>query len=270
MRRRFDRQSATFADAAFVHDEARQRLLERLDYLKITPQVIVDLGAGCGAGAGLLSRRFPGARIIAADSSPAMLAAARRSQTGLPGVVAEATCLPFADNSVDLLLANLVMPWCDPEPLATEAARVLRNDGLLLVSTVGPDTLAEVRQAWRSVDDGVHVHGHLDMHDVADLLGRSGLAEPLTDVDRLTVTYPSVAALVDDLTACGGRNAAPARMRGLTSRRRWQQFASALDGFRQDGRIGISVELIFAQAWGQERPTPTGEVSIPIGRIGRR
>lgn len=274
VRRRFDAAAAAFADASFIHDEARQRLLGRLDFLKIEPAVIVDLGCGNGGGAVLLGDRFPGARVIAVDSSAAMTAAARR-RSGTPEyVVADAEQLPFADGAVDLLFANLVLPWCRPDRFVAEAARVLSADGLLLLSAAGPDTLVELRRAWREVDANMHVHPFMDMHDLGDLLGHAGLVEPVMDVDRLTVTYASLPDLAADLTACGARNAAPARPAGLTSRTRWQRFGAALDKRRQDGRIAVSVELIFAQAWGggarPGRAAGPGEVAVPVDRIGRR
>src|SRR5690606_19769706 len=77
-RRAFDRAAATFSAASIVHDEARQRLLERLDFVKIEPKVVVDIGAGHGAGGTALSARYPGARVLSIDTSRAMLRAAER------------------------------------------------------------------------------------------------------------------------------------------------------------------------------------------------
>jgi len=118
------------------------------------------------------------------------------------------------------------------------------------------------------------VHGFLDMHDIGDLLARAGLAEPVIDVDRLTVTYATVDALLRDLRGAGASNSARGRSRGLTSRARRDRFIAALEERRHDGRLPLSVELIFAQAWGRGRPGPArgdgSEVMIPVDRIGRR
>ena len=116
-------------------------------------------------------------------------------------ITGDAEHLPLRDGSIELIFANLLLPWCDPGEVFREASRVLRNGGLLLFTTVGPDTLGEVRQAWSEVDDGLHVHGFADMHDLGDLANRAGLAEPVLDIDRLTVTYPDVGGLVSDLRA---------------------------------------------------------------------
>jgi malonyl-CoA O-methyltransferase len=250
------------------------RLLERLDFLKLDPRLIVDVGAGVGSGVRLLAGRFPGASVVAVDSSPGMLAEARRRDPDVACVIADAERLPFGDASVDLVFASLVLPWCRPDRFAAEAARVLSRDGLLLLASTGPDTLVELRRAWREVDAGMHVHAFMDMHDLGDLLGHAGLTEPVLDVDRLSVTYATLKDLTADLSACAARNAAAGRPPGLTSRRRWQRFGAALDTRTRDGRIAVSVELIFAQAWGRgagPRPVPgSGEFAVPVDRIGRR
>ncbi len=274
-RARFDAIAADFADTSFLHDEARARLLERLDFLRIEPQTVVDLGCGPGRGLGALAAKFPQARLIALDSSPAMLAAAGAAFPSATRICSEAESLPFPDASIDLIFANLLMPWCDPQRLAGECARVLREDGLVLISTVGPDTLAGVRRAWRDIDDGIHVHGFVDMHDLGDLLGRAGLAEPVMDLDRMTITYRSPAALVRDLTGMGARNSARGRNPALTARSRWQRFEAGLEQQRRDGVLPVGIELIFAQAWGRGAPRPAdaggpGEIAVPIDRLGRR
>jgi len=268
--RRFDAAAPRFAEAAFIHAEARNRLLGRLDYLRHEPRVVVDLGSGPGAGARALSERFPAARVIAIDSSAAMLAAGRAAAADLTAIRADAGRLPLRQGSVDLLFANLLLPWGRPDVLLSEMARVLAKGGLLLVSTVGPATLGELRAAWRGIAGGVHVHGFLDMHDLGDLIGRSGFAEPVMDADRLSVTYASAAALWDDLTASAARNSARGRMRGLTGRDRWRRFEAAVNAGRTGDRLPVSVELIFAQAWGAgPRPEP-GAVEVPVSQIGRR
>jgi malonyl-CoA O-methyltransferase len=264
-RRQFRRAAARFGQAAFVHDEARSRLVDRLNYLAIEPACIVDLGSGPGAALSTLSARYPAARVIALDSTPAMLGrtAARAAVCG------DAERLPLRDASVDLLFANLLLPWCDPEVFFAECARVLASQGLLVFSTVGPDTLAEIRRAWASTgDQAVHVHGFVDMHDLGDVLMRSGLAEPVLDVDRIDVTYRDSRALIDDLRACGATNVAGGRRRSLTGRQRWTQAETALAGPNE--RFGVTVELILGQAWkGQNRTSERAEAIVPLSSIGR-
>jgi len=271
-RRAFDRARA-FESACFIHDEARTRLLERLDLVLLKPTVAVDLGCATGRGAAGLAERYPGARVLAVDSSTRML---RAAAAGAPKAVrvlgGDAVALPLRARCVDLLLASLVLPWCRPDRLFAEAARVLTDGGALLFATLGPDSLQEIRAAFATVDDRIHVHAAFDMHDLGDLALAAGLAEPVLDVDRIAVTYADVEGLVRDLRAVGAVNVAGGRRRSLTGRRRWGRFVERVPR-GGDGRFAVTVELILGQAWGRgavSRPKPTvGEILVPVSRIRR-
>jgi len=274
-RRAFDR-AREFESACFIHDEARSRLLARLDVVRLVPSVAVDLGCATGRGAAALATRYPAVRVLAVDSSLGMLraAAAGAAAGGTVEVVGgDAAALPLAAGSVELMLANLVLPWCRPERLFAEAARVLAAGGALLFATLGPDSLQEVRAAFAAVDDRIHVHAAFDMHDLGDLAQAAGLAEPVLDVDRIEVTYADVAGLVRDLRAVGAVNVAGGRRRSLSGRRRWGRFVERLP-VGPDGRFAVTVELILGQAWGRgpvARPEAgSSEIRVPIERIRRR
>jgi malonyl-CoA O-methyltransferase len=272
-RRQFARAARSFASACFIHDEARRRLFGRLDGLKFEPGTIVDLGAALGQSAQELVQRFPDSTVVALDASPEML---ERCVAGrfhkLAGSVEQ---LPFADRSVDLLFANLVLPWARPDALFAEARRVLKPTGLLVFSTCGPDTLTELRRAWARADDAVHVHAFFDGQILGDLILGAGLEEPVLDVDRLKVSYSELSAVIRDLRACGGTNAAGGRRPGLMGRGRWQRFVEALwrdQGEGRDGRLSLTVELIFGQAFGagsDSQARNSNEIRIPVDRIGR-
>ena len=272
-RRAFDR-AREFESACFIHDEARARLLARLDVVRLVPAVAVDLGCATGRGAAALAARYPAARVLGIDSSRGMLRAAAAAGGDAAQLVAgDATALPLRAASVELVLANLVLPWCRPERLFAEAARVLTDGGALMFATLGPDSLQEVRFAFAAVDDRIHVHAAFDMHDLGDLAMAAGLAEPVLDVDRLEVTYADVAGLVRDLRAVGAVNVAGARRRTLTGRRRWGRFVERLP-LDPDGRLRVTVELILGQAWGRgpvaRPPAGSNEIRVPVERIRRR
>ena len=272
-RRAFDR-ALHFESACFIHDEARARLLARLEVVRLTPAVAVDLGCATGRGAAALAARYPTARVLGIDSSRGMLRTAAASTGEAVRLIAgDATALPLRAASVELVLANLVLPSCRPERLFAEAARVLTEGGALMFATLGPDSLQEVRFAFAAVDDRIHVHAAFDMHDLGDLAMAAGLAEPVLDVDRLEVTYADVAGLVRDLRAVGAVNVAGARRRTLTGRRRWGRFVERLP-LDPDGRLRVTVELILGQAWGRgpvaRPPAGSNEIRVPVERIRRR
>jgi len=215
--------------------------------------------------------RYPSARVLALDSSRGMLAAAARAGQGIAVVGGDAEQWPLRSNCAELVFANLVLPWCRPNLLFAEAARVLRPGGALVFATLGPDSLAEVRRAFGAVDDTIHVHAAFDMHDLGDLAMAAGLAEPVLDVDRLTVTYADLGALLRDLRAVGAVGVAGGRRRTLTGRERWRGFEQQL--LPEPGRrFAVTVELVLGQAWGsgpRQTSGPSGEIRVPIERIGR-
>ncbi len=274
IRRHFGKASASYDKSAVLAAQLRRQMIERLDLIAFTPQTVLDLGCGTGHGAAALAARWPKARVIALDASPAMLREAGRPDEA-PRVgkfCAQAESLPLPDKSIDLVFSNLMLPWCeDIDAVFAEVARVLRPRGYFSFTTFGPDTLLELRAAWREADDEAHVHPFTDMHDLGDGLVRAGLAEPVLDVTRYTLTYPDVETLMRDLKAIGSQNASTARPRGLTGRRRLRAVADAYERFRSRGVLPASHEVVFGQAWGAlESRGRDGEIAIPASRIGRR
>jgi malonyl-CoA O-methyltransferase len=252
VRRAFDRAATTYDAAAVLHTEVRDNLLKRLDLMALTPRVVVDAGAGTGHGSRALIRRYPKALVIALDSSPRMLQMAGRQQSWLrrfAPVCADAGRLPFPDGSVDLILSNLMLQWCDPDAVFAEFRRVLAPHGLLSFTTLGPDTLRELRSAWSEVDSRTHVNQFIDMHDLGDALVRGGFAAPVLDVERYTLSYLDLRRVAADLKATGAHNATRGRPKGLTGRRQFAAVQTAYEAFRQDGRLPATYEVVFGHAW---------------------
>ena len=272
IRRRFDRAAEGFDEASFVHAATRNGLFERLRPMTLEAATVIDLGSASGAAIPLLQKRFRRARVIAVDFSAAMLQAVRSKRTLLskrPAVQADARALPFADSSVDVVFCNLMLPWVDdPAAVFAEVARVLKREGLFVFSTLGPDSLQEIREAWRTVDDGEHVSRFPDMHDIGDALVRTGLRDPVLDVDRLSVSYRSADALFRDLTAAGARNSLRNRQRGLLGRRRLRRF---IDTFFSTGETrSLSFELVYGHCWGSGGRPGGGDIAIDADKIPLR
>ncbi len=241
VQRRFDRAAETFDSADFVHTETRQGLLARLEPMTVVAKTIVDLGSATGASAQALRRRFRRAAVVAVDISLPMLRRSARRSSWLsrqPAVQADATQLPFADHSIDLVFSNLLLPWIGQrDRMFAEVARVLRKEGLFLFSTLGPDSLAGLRH-----------EPFADMHDVGDELVRAGLSDPVLDVDRLTVNYGDERSLARDLDAIGATDCLPGEVDNLD----------------------IELELVYGHCWGAGSRPARGEVRIDTGQIGRR
>jgi malonyl-CoA O-methyltransferase len=149
-RRAFGRASASYDAAAVLQGEVRNLLLERLELTELEPRIVLDAGAGTGLGGQALKRRYPRSQVLAVDSAHGMLrAAAARSSwlRPLARVCADVGSLPLKDASVDLIFSNFMLPWGDPDRVFAEFRRVLAPRGLLTFTTLGPDTLRELRSA---------------------------------------------------------------------------------------------------------------------------
>ena len=250
----FDRAARDYDAAAFLQKEVGERLLERLDLMANTPARVLDIGCGTGRPTRDLVRRYPQSQVIGVDLAPGMLKRAVKKQSwfgkGARFVCAEASQLPLADASCDLLYASLLLQWCeDLDATLLEWRRLLKPHGLLLFSTLGPDTLKELRAAWSSVDEFNHVNRFLDMHDVGDALIRAGFVEPVMDVEHLTLTYADAPALMRDLKSIGAHNVTAGRRRGLMGRGRLAAFSTAYERFRQEGRLPATYEVVYGTAW---------------------
>lgn len=278
VRRSFGRVAQDYDAAAVLQGRVRAELLERLDLVRLQPSLVVDLGAGPGQATIGLKRRYRSSQVVAVDLAEGMLREARRRQTLLRRfhrVCADAAALPLQDASADLVFSNLMLQWCnDPDAVFRECRRVLRPGGLLTFTTFGPDTLVELRRAWAAADGLTHVNRFIDMHDLGDALLRSGLAEPVMDVERYTLTYAEARDLMLDLKAIGARNANAGRPRGLTGKARLAKMIAAYEASRSGGRLPATFEVVYGQAWcpasAPRRTATGGDVVVPFSRIGRR
>lgn len=256
VRRAFDLAAERYEEFAVLQNEVCQRLLEKLDIVKITPQFILDAGTGTGAAIPSLFKKYKKAQLVALDLSEAMLKQAGRHGNILRSphlVCADIENLPFADNTFDLVFSSLSMQWCNDLGAALrEAKRVLKPGGLFVFTTFGPDTLKELRQSWAQVNNENHVNQFIDMHDIGDALLHDGFAEPVMEAEILKVTYDTVDRLMRDLKAIGANvtNSAEEKTNtGLGGKAALQKVREAYEKFREDSVLPASYEIIYGHAW---------------------
>lgn len=253
IRRAFDRAADSYDAAAVLQKEVCSRLLEKLEYIKLSPQLILDVGVGTGEAVAPLLKRYKKSRLVALDLSERMLAKAlaHRSLLRKPELVcADLEHLPFRDNSFELIFSSLTLQWCNDLPATMQDfLRVLKPGGLLMFSTFGPDTLKELRACWSRIDDAVHVNEFMDMHDVGDGLLQTGFADPVMEAETITVNYESVDILMADLRAIGANATADGGRAGLTTPSVLLRLRQAYDRYRVDELLPASYEVVYGHAW---------------------
>ena len=273
VRRAFNRAAADYDTAAVLQREVCSRMLERLEYIKLQPARILDAGSGTGWGTRQLAQRYPNAQIIALDMAISMLHIARgRSswwQKLFGGakqtqVCSDVEALPLAANSLEMVWSNLTVQWCNDLPATfVELHRVLKVDGLLMFSTFGPDTLKELRLAFNGVDQHNHLNRFADMHDIGDMLVHSGFAEPVMDMEYLTLTYDDVRGVLQDLKTIGAHNVTAGRAHGLMGKNAWARLIENYERLRSNGKLPATFEVVYGHAWKpQPKQTSDGRAII--------
>jgi malonyl-CoA O-methyltransferase len=274
VRRQFDRRASPPDPADFLLREVERRMFERLDLIRLEPARILDVGCGLGDGVRRLRARWPRAEVLGIDLSPRRIAQADTLDRPTLGAWAQSLArrlagdahrLPLADASVDLVWSNLVFHWFDDVPtVLSEWYRVIRPGGLLMFTSLGVDSLAELRRA------GLALPPLPDLHDIGDALVGAGFAEPVMDVERLAVTWTDPARMLVELRGLGG-DARRARARGLATPRRRDRslagLAARMRGPDPDAPLAVGFELVYGHAWcGARKRLPDGYSPIEFRR----
>lgn len=270
----FSQAAASYDHVAVLQREVGQRIMGRLTYIKIAPEIIVDLGAGTGYCSRLLEKNYRKSSVYVIDLAQNMLVQAKKQSSWLTRqrfIQADMSCLPLADHSVDFIFSNMVLHWCgDLHQVFNELRRVLRPNGLLMFSTLGPDTLKELRASWQQVDNYSHVNAFIDMHDVGDALLKAQFADPVLDMEYFSLTYPDVFLLMQELKRLGAHNLNYGRKLGLTGKQQLHAMMSAYEQFRDSqGQLPATYEVIYGHAWAPAI-TKSQDIQVPLSTIKRR
>jgi malonyl-CoA O-methyltransferase len=260
VRESFDRAATSYDTAAVVQRRVCDRLIEMLPNLSSptppdhpAPQLaplaelaLLDAGCGTGYGAQLLRGRWPAALITGVDFAPAMLALASRSSDDC--CAADIEKLPFAAARFDLWWSSLSIQWCDANAVFAEAARVLRPGGQLALSTLGPHTFSELRQAFAGVDQHRHTLPFSPPEAIGEALTQAGFREISLRRETHTVHYPDLKTLLRAVKAIGAHNVGEGGRSGMMGRQAWQQVQAAYEEHRQSAGLPASYDVILGYA----------------------
>lgn len=273
-RRRLARAAPGYGAASFLKERAALDAVERLEAIMRSFPVAVDLGARDGAFRRLLEESPARQRVkvlVESDLSGAMLAGSG------PRLVADEERLPFAEESVDLIVSTLALHWTNDLPGAlVQIRRALKPDGLFLGAILGGSTLTELRQALLQAEveliggAGPRVSPFADVMDAAHLLQRAGFALPVADIDHVEVGYAHPLALLRDLRAMGETNVLLDRPRTPLTRALLARTAEiyAERFARPDGRITASFDIVTMTGWAphasQQKPLRPGSARMRL------
>lgn len=266
VRQAFERAAATYDRSAFLQQEVARRLDEHLEEMKVEPELILDAGCGTGFGVPLLRARFPKARILGMDLAHGMAAQTVRQHgrpsgwrsmlarlvspsSSLTAVCADLEQLPLQRGCLDMVWSSLTLQWVDLPKAFREVNRVLKPGGLFVFASLGPDTLQELRAASRELDGHAHVNRFIDMHDVGDALMQAGFANPVMEMEHITLTYEDLRGLLADIKGIGAQTVLEGRRGGLMGKQAWATLARNYEAFRREGRLPATYEVVYGHAW---------------------
>ena len=248
--------------APWLHAEVARRMVDRLQWIKLNPAVVLDWWGVQGGGRALLQAHYPKARIEAVEPTDALVARAGRDAQAPwwsrwrrePPVIWPEAAAP-KDARAQMVWANMMLHWADdPAEVFARWRTALAVDGFVMFSCFGPDTLRQLRRLYAAQGWGPVSHGFIDMHDLGDALVGAGFADPVMDMETLTLTWADAASMLGELRSLGG-NAAKGRADGLRSRAQQARWHRAVHEALVDeqGRLALDFEIVYGHAF---QPAP--------------
>lgn len=232
-------------------------LLERLDYIKLQPCAILDIGSGSGNDSKKLSHKYPDSTLIQLDSSLNML---KQSLPIKPGflqrifsnksaqiICADAMHLPTMFKQFDLVWSNMVLPYIDDfNKFFAEIHRVLKVDGTFLTSGMAANSLWQLREV------GLNTQNFPDMRDIGDILVKQHFAGVVTDVDRVNIPFDTITELLACIKALGMGNALIDKPFKYFSKASYSNLEKNLRSLNKDGKLELSLEIFYAHGWKEQ------------------
>lgn len=262
----------------WLHEEVASRMQERLDFIKMQPGQWVHWAAQRGGWAAhrALEKRYDKAQVWLAGEPP-LHAQATRDALLAPWWRAKRWLGPKRhdglppEHSVQMLWSNMLL-HASPEPQALLKTwhRLLSTDGFLMFSCMGPDTLRDLRRVYAQAGWSEPAHEFTDMHDWGDMLVQAGFAEPVMDMEHITLTFASTDALIAELRSLG-RNLHVERFQGLRSRQWRARLSEALMSSARPeagGRLSLGFEIVYGHALKpQHRPKVAPQTEIDLAQM---
>lgn len=250
--RQFSRAAQTYDQVAQLQQAMSDRMIAKIP-LTATGR-LVDFG--CGTGSSLLAlAKSRNLSLAGFDLAEGMIEVAdqklkaKNCRDSIELWVADIHHSGLAQASIDIVFSNAAIQWSDLRSVFTEMIRVLKPNGLLLVSTFGPSTMLELQQAWREIGDaGARVHRFPSIEKICTALNEAGFIEPKVETEIVQLRYRSVREMFQSIKHLGATNAIANRNRGMLGREKFERLCHWLNDRIVDGALSLQFEPICVTA----------------------
>ena len=264
IRESFNRRADTYDNYAIIQKEVAGRIFDRLSGIKIQPKSILDLGCGTGSLTQKISALYPDAKIIPLDFSEEMLRICRSKVNKANPICADIENIPINESCFDLIISSLTFHWAtDLYSIFLKIHELLKNDGCFLFSSIGPDTLFELRGALSKIDKQERVNRFIDMHHYGDALLKIGFSDPVVDNEKIIVEYQSFSDVLKSLKKIGANTVEKISKKRLSK----NDFKTVQDAYKTDenSNYPATYEVLYGLAWKKTPSNPKiNEDVIPI------
>jgi len=245
----FSIKSSTYDKYSIVQKEVTKRLLERIKLLKIKPSNVLDIGSGTGHLMQKMFSNFSDSNLVCLDISKEMLKVSKEKNTKFNLICGDAEELPLKEESFDLIMTSFTLQWCnDLKKIFSDIKKLLTKNGVFIFSTVGPDTLFELRESFERIDNFQHINNFKDMHLYGDLLISLDYVDPVLDVERIVIQYESFTELLKSLK-CTGSNIVLSKKDNTLSQSEIINLEKEYTKFKKDNFYPATYEVIYGIAW---------------------
>ncbi len=261
----FNAKSSSYDEYSFVQKEVSERMIKRLKFLKSKPLNILDIGCGTGYLSNLISRYLPNSNIVCMDFSYEMVSQCKNKNIKLEPLVADAEYMPFETSTFDLIISSFTLHWCQQiDKIFSDIFRILKYDGNFMFTTVGPDTLKELRDAYKVIDNYEHINTFDDMHTYGDILLSSGFHDPVMDVERLIIEYKNFNEVLQSLRKTGASTVIYNESK-FTTKKSLKNLENHYKKSNKNGLFPVTYEMIYGVAWKKgTQNSKNNKVVIPI------
>ena len=241
----------------WLHEEVGRRMQERLDWIAQPPAVWCHWHALRGGLAthDLIAGRYPQALCYVVESQPAAQEAARQRWAAAPWWQpwrqAKVQVATPPELGANMLWANMLLhEQADPLALLRQWHAAVAVDGFVMFSCLGPDTVQTLRSLYAALGWPPAGHSFTDMHDWGDMLIQTGFAEPVMDMETITLSFATPERLLQELRELG-RNLHPQRFAALRGPGWRQQLLQAIAQHLRlpDGQLGLRFEVVYGHAF---------------------